>query len=104
MTFPAFLSLHATMATFQDIQLTLNGETGVALVRLDRPAKRNAFSQFMIDDLVAIFSQLDNDDSIRAVVLTGGADGPFCGGFLPDDLLSCHFSPPITPRLKPSTL
>ncbi|KAK0624099.1 enoyl-CoA hydratase/isomerase [Immersiella caudata] len=68
------------MATFQDIQLTLNDETGVALVRLDRPAKRNAFSQSMIDDLVTILGQIDNDGSIRAVVLTGGAEGPFCAG------------------------
>ncbi|KAK4445248.1 enoyl hydratase isomerase, partial [Podospora aff. communis PSN243] len=68
------------MATFQDIQLTLNSETGVALIRLDRPAKRNAFSQSMIDDLAKILAQLDNDNSTRAVVLTGGAEGPFSAG------------------------
>ena len=67
------------MATFQDIKLTLNNDTGVAVVRLDRPAKRNAFSQSMITDLVSILSQLDSDKSIRAVVLTGCPEGPFCG-------------------------
>jgi len=67
------------MANSQDIQLTLNDGAGVALIRLNRPAKRNAFSQSMIDDLVSILTQLDSSDFVRTVVLTGGPDGPFCG-------------------------
>ncbi|KAM0326244.1 hypothetical protein ACHAQA_006841 [Verticillium albo-atrum] len=68
------------MDNFQNIKVAIDGEKGVAIVRFDRPAKRNAFSQAMIGELVSILSQLDALDSVRAVVLTGGPDGPFCAG------------------------
>ncbi|KAM7215870.1 ClpP/crotonase-like domain containing protein [Rhypophila decipiens] len=68
------------MASSQDISVALDNETGVALVRLERPAKRNAFSQAMIDGLVSILAQLDANDSVRVVVLAGCPDGPFCAG------------------------
>ena len=63
-----------------DIQLDIDNATGVALVRLNRPAKRNALSQSMIDELSSVLAQLDSSTSVRAVVLTGSSsDGPFCG-------------------------
>ncbi|TKW57167.1 Enoyl-CoA hydratase, mitochondrial [Colletotrichum tanaceti] len=64
----------------QTIRLTVDAAKGVALVRFDRPAKRNAFSQAMIGELVATLAHLDALDSVRAVVVTGGPDGPFCAG------------------------
>ncbi|KAK6207973.1 enoyl-CoA hydratase [Colletotrichum tabaci] len=68
------------MDNLQTIQLTVDAAKGVALVRFDRPAKRNAFSQAMIGELVATLAHLDALDSVRAVVVTGGPDGPFCAG------------------------
>ncbi|KAK4161601.1 ClpP/crotonase-like domain-containing protein [Cladorrhinum sp. PSN259] len=68
------------MDALQNLQVSIDGTTGVALVRLHRPAKRNAFSQAMIDELVATLHQLDALSSVRAVVLTGISDGPFCAG------------------------
>ncbi|TDZ61593.1 Enoyl-CoA hydratase [Colletotrichum trifolii] len=68
------------MADLQTLQLTLDEPKGVALVRFNRPAKRNAFSQAMIGELVATLKRLDAEESIRAVVVTGGPDGPFCAG------------------------
>lgn len=64
----------------QNIKVTVNATTGVALLRLDRLAKRNAFSQAMIGELVSALAQLDASDAVRAAVITGGADGPFCAG------------------------
>ncbi|TQN66329.1 4-chlorobenzoyl coenzyme A dehalogenase-2, partial [Colletotrichum shisoi] len=66
------------MDNLQTIQVTVDAAKGVALVRFDRPAKRNAFSQAMIGELVATLAHLDALDSVRAVVVTGGPDGPFC--------------------------
>ncbi|KAM7189913.1 ClpP/crotonase-like domain containing protein [Naviculisporaceae sp. PSN 640] len=68
------------MASTKYIVVTVNDDTGVALVRLDRPAKRNAFSQAMVDGLVSIFSQLDASSSVRVVLFAGCPDGPFCAG------------------------
>lgn len=52
---------------------------GVVTVVLNRPAKRNAMSGEMIDELTACAAQLAGDDSVRAVVLRG-AGGMFCAG------------------------
>ncbi|KAK1827466.1 enoyl-CoA hydratase [Podospora conica] len=60
--------------------LTTDTTTGVALLRFDRPAKRNAFSQSMITTLCSLLADLDRSPSVRVVILTGSPDGPFCAG------------------------
>ncbi|AQA25588.1 enoyl-CoA hydratase/isomerase family protein [Rhodococcus sp. MTM3W5.2] len=44
---------------------------GVAVVTLDRPDRRNAFTSAMGRALGEAYRTLDEDDSIRAIVLTG---------------------------------
>jgi enoyl-CoA hydratase/carnithine racemase len=51
----------------------------VAVVELSRLKKRNALSQGLIDEMIKVLSQLDQDPAVRAVVLTGSQQGPFCG-------------------------
>ncbi|KAM5384637.1 hypothetical protein ACJZ2D_001382 [Fusarium nematophilum] len=68
------------MDSLDDLKVTANANTGVALVQFNRPAKRNAFSQKTINELVAVFSYLDALETVRAVVITGGPDGNFCAG------------------------
>lgn len=51
---------------------TLDG--GVALLRLNRPEARNALSPALREELAAHFTALAADESVRAVVLTGGPD------------------------------
>ncbi|CRK24845.1 hypothetical protein BN1723_014753 [Verticillium longisporum] len=68
------------MDSLKNIKVTFDSQKGVALVRFDRPAKRNAFSQAMIEEMVSVLHHLDALDTVRAVVLTGGPDGPFCAG------------------------
>ncbi|KAK1445542.1 enoyl-CoA hydratase/isomerase [Colletotrichum cuscutae] len=70
------------MENLTTLKLTVDSEKGVALVRFDRPAKRNAFSQVMIGELVSTLAHLDALETIRAVVVTGGPEGPFCGATL----------------------
>ncbi|KAG5806292.1 hypothetical protein H9Q74_007852 [Fusarium xylarioides] len=67
------------MENLQDIKLSTNSNTGVALIQFNRPAKRNAFSQNTINEIVATLDHLDSVDTVRAVVLTGGPEGHFCG-------------------------
>ncbi len=51
----------------------------VAEVWLNRPAVRNAFNDAVIGELGAAFTQLGQDDSLRAIVL-GGHGKAFCAG------------------------
>jgi enoyl-CoA hydratase len=58
-------------------------EDGVALVELDRPKKRNALTQVMINQIVSTLRLLNQDPDVRAVVLTGSVpSGPFCCMFM----------------------
>ncbi|KAM5349803.1 hypothetical protein ACJ41O_006308 [Fusarium nematophilum] len=77
---PNHLSGKNPMDSLDDLKVTANANTGVALVQFNRPAKRNAFSQKTINELVAVFSYLDALETVRAVVITGGPDGNFCAG------------------------
>lgn len=52
---------------------------GIATITLDRPAKLNAYTEHMRDELVAAFDLVDADDAVRAVVVTGAGRG-FCSG------------------------
>jgi 2-(1,2-epoxy-1,2-dihydrophenyl)acetyl-CoA isomerase len=51
----------------------------VATVTLDRPEKMNALSEDMYLDLARIFAELQTDDNVRAVVVTGNGKA-FCSG------------------------
>ena len=54
-------------------------EGGIARVTLNRPERRNAFDQRMVEELRAAFDDLADDRSVRGVILTGA--GPvFCAG------------------------
>ncbi|KUI34599.1 enoyl-CoA hydratase [Mycobacterium sp. GA-2829] len=51
----------------------------VRLLTMNRPQARNALSRDLIRTLYAALSEADDDESVRAVVLTG-ADPAFCAG------------------------
>lgn len=52
---------------------------GVATVTLNRPAARNALNMDVKTRLAEVLAQINEDEQIRAVVLTG-AEGSFCAG------------------------
>jgi len=54
-------------------------EKGIATVTLDRPDQMNALTQTMRKELIGIFNAADQDDRVRAVVVTG-AGKAFCAG------------------------
>ncbi|HJX99471.1 MAG TPA: enoyl-CoA hydratase-related protein [Streptosporangiaceae bacterium] len=54
-------------------------DAGVAVITMNRPDRRNAFSQAMVSALGAVLAQVETDDAVGCVVLTG-AGGAFCAG------------------------
>jgi 2-(1,2-epoxy-1,2-dihydrophenyl)acetyl-CoA isomerase len=54
-------------------------DDGVAVITMNRPERRNAFSQAMISALAAVLAQVETDEAVGCVVLTG-AGGAFCAG------------------------
>jgi len=59
--------------------ITVSVDRGVALITLDRPTHRNAYSAAMGASLGAAYRACDSDDDIRVVVLTGTPPA-FCAG------------------------
>lgn len=60
------------------IVLEIDGE-GVATMRLNRPEVLNAFDDGMREALVATVAEIERDDKVRTVVVTGAGRG-FCAG------------------------
>jgi enoyl-CoA hydratase/carnithine racemase len=52
---------------------------GVAELTLNRPERMNAFTPQMAAELIQAFRRLDEDDSVRVIVVTG-AGRAFCAG------------------------
>ncbi|KAI0802587.1 enoyl-CoA hydratase/isomerase [Xylaria sp. FL0064] len=63
-----------------DVRVGIYRAAAVAFVQLNRPAKRNALTQAMIDQLVSVLDQLDQNGAVRAVVLMGTRKGAFSAG------------------------
>ncbi|USX06816.1 enoyl-CoA hydratase/isomerase family protein [Paraburkholderia fungorum] len=53
---------------------------GIALITLNRPARRNALSIAAADRLHALWERVDNDGDVRVVVLAAAPCGTFCAG------------------------
>jgi len=60
--------------------LLLEQSDAIATVTLNRPAALNALDATMFDELEAAFTQLAQDPTLRAIVLTGSGDRAFAAG------------------------
>lgn len=61
-------------------EVTVSTADGIAEVLLERPAKHNAMTPEMARQLAGIARALDEDDSVRAVLLRGAGERAFCSG------------------------
>ncbi len=61
------------------MSVRLDQDGAVAVVTLDRPDRRNAFTMAMRGEIADMFGALTEDRDVRAIVLTG-AGGHFCSG------------------------
>ena len=68
-------------------QIRYEVDAGIATLTLDRPAKMNAFTNTMMDEMIDAFDRSDADDAVRAVIVTGSGERAFCAGadLTPDD-------------------
>jgi enoyl-CoA hydratase/carnithine racemase len=60
--------------------VTCDVQNAVALVTLNRPDKLNALDRAVIDALLGFLDQIEGDERIRAVVLTGAGERAFSAG------------------------
>lgn len=65
------------MSDFQTLIWSQDGF--VATVTLNRPAKKNAMSWQMFEEIAVAFDRAASDDSVRCLVVTGAGDA-FCSG------------------------
>ncbi|HML17757.1 MAG TPA: enoyl-CoA hydratase-related protein [Bryobacteraceae bacterium] len=60
-------------------QIIVDKSAPVATITLNRPEKLNAYSETMVHEMLAALADARDDDSVRAVILTGAGRG-FCSG------------------------
>ncbi|MDG1187677.1 MAG: crotonase/enoyl-CoA hydratase family protein [Ilumatobacter sp.] len=60
-------------------QIIYEVDDSIATITLNRPDKLNAFTGTMMYELIDAFDQVDADDDVRAVIVTGAGRG-FCAG------------------------
>lgn len=59
--------------------LLVTAEDGIGQILLNRPRQRNALNITLLDELFAAFRELDADEDVRAIVVSGVGD-VFCAG------------------------
>lgn len=74
---------------YNNILLEMHGE--VALIRLNRPKVHNALNNALMNELSAVLEDLEVDDAIRAMVITGN-DRAFAAGADITELQALDFS------------
>ncbi|MEM7272282.1 MAG: crotonase/enoyl-CoA hydratase family protein [Actinomycetota bacterium] len=63
--------------TYETIEYTVENRVGT--ITLNRPDRLNAFNGVMRRELLTLFDEIDADDEVRAVIMTGAGRG-FCAG------------------------
>lgn len=72
------------------LQCERDENTGVVTLRLDRPARMNALTFEVYDELRSAFRRLSDEEGVRVIVLTGA--GPaFCSGGDVHDIIGALF-------------
>lgn len=75
------------------VEVTVDKDTGVAVVTLDRPARLNAIDLVMAAGLRDVWRAFRFDDTVRAIVLTGAGERAFCTGIDRDAVVAQPSSP-----------
>src|SRR2546423_7189170 len=65
---------------FTDVVYEVRGDDAVAIVRINRPERYNAFRGRTVDELISAFKHAWADRRVACVVLTGTGDKAFCAG------------------------
>lgn len=68
--------------------ISLSIEDATAQIRLNNTAKHNALTAVDIDSFIADLEEVENDSSLRVLVIAGSGDKTFCAGASLDQLSS----------------
>ena len=60
--------------------ITTSKDESVCIVKINRPTKLNAMNIDVAKEIISTFQQLDKDDSVKVIVLTGEGDKAFSAG------------------------
>src|SRR4051794_10974838 len=87
-------------AAMSTLQVTVDKDTGVAVVTLDRPERLNAIDLAMVAELTQTWREFRFDDTVRAIVLTGAGERAFSTGLDRD----CVVPQPSSPYMQDDPL
>ena len=59
--------------------ITLQEIDSIAVLKLNRPEKLNAFNMQMLEDIMDAFDEVDRNDNLKAIILSGTGRA-FCAG------------------------
>lgn len=62
------------------MSVNFNRDGPIARVCIDRQASLNAIDRATLNELLAVWREVEQDESLRAVVITGAGDRAFCAG------------------------
>ncbi len=60
--------------------LLVERDGGVLTITINRPKVLNALNAQTVDEIGRVFSDARDDDSVRAIILTGGGEKAFVAG------------------------
>ena len=60
--------------------ITTKIDDEICTVKINRPEKLNAMNIDIAKEIISIFKQLDKDDSVKVIILTGEGDKAFSAG------------------------
>jgi len=61
--------------------ITYAVEDGIATITMNRPDQLNALDAAMERELLLVWDEVDADDAVRAVIVTGAGQRAFCAGY-----------------------
>lgn len=67
--------------TFKNLIVEKDAENMIAKIIINRPQRLNALSLETLDELFEAFKQLEKDEDVRVVVVTGAGEKAFSAGF-----------------------
>ena len=67
------------MPGYQHVILEKDPDEGIARLIMNRPDRRNAFNDLMQDEMGEAVEEVESDDSIRVLIITGAGQA-FCAG------------------------
>ena len=68
-------------------QIIFEKNEGIAIIRMNRPAKKNAFTPIMSEEILAVVTEIESDPDIKGVLLTGVEDSFSAGLDLDESFL-----------------